>query len=62
MQRTLTKDTVNKVGEEVLLKGWVHVRRDMGKIIFIDLRDASGLIDLIVRLLECLAVIVVVLC
>ncbi len=47
MTRTLIKDTVNKIGEEVLLKGWVHVRRDMGKIIFIDLRDATGLIQVV---------------
>ncbi|OGF33154.1 aspartate--tRNA ligase, partial [Candidatus Falkowbacteria bacterium RIFOXYB2_FULL_38_15] len=45
--RTLIKDTINKVGEEVLLKGWVHTRRDMGKIIFIDLRDSSGLIQVV---------------
>lgn len=47
MERTLIKDTVNKVGEEVLLKGWVHARRDMGKIIFIDLRDATGLVQVV---------------
>ncbi|MBU1146032.1 aspartate--tRNA ligase [Patescibacteria group bacterium] len=47
MTRTLIKDTVGKVGEEVILKGWVHVRRDMGKIIFIDLRDATGLIQIV---------------
>lgn len=47
MTRTLIKDTVNKIGEEVLLKGWVNVRRDMGKIIFIDLRDATGLIQIV---------------
>lgn len=47
MTRTLIKDTVFKVGEEVLLKGWVHVRRDMGKIIFIDLRDATGIIQIV---------------
>ena len=47
MNRTLIKDTVNKIGEEVLLKGWVNVRRDMGKIIFIDLRDATGLVQVV---------------
>jgi aspartyl-tRNA synthetase len=47
MTRTLIKDTAGKVGEEVLLKGWVNVRRDMGKIIFIDLRDATGLIQVV---------------
>ncbi len=47
MQRTLIKDTVGKVGEEVLVKGWVHVRRDHGKLIFIDLRDRTGLLQVV---------------
>ena len=45
MDRTLTKDTINKVGETVLLKGWVQTRRDHGKIVFIDIADRSGLIQ-----------------
>jgi aspartyl-tRNA synthetase len=40
-------DTVDKVGATVTLCGWVHARRDMGKIIFIDLRDATGLIQVV---------------
>lgn len=42
MERTWIKETVNKVGEQVRLNGWVHVRRDMGKMVFIDLRDQSA--------------------
>lgn len=42
MQRTLIKDLNTKIGEEVLVKAWVDVRRDQGKMIFLDLRDASG--------------------
>lgn len=42
MQRTNIIQTVNKIDQEVLLKGWVHSRRNMGKLIFIDLRDKSG--------------------
>lgn len=42
MKRTLVKDTVNKIGETVLIKGWVDSIRDHGKIAFIDLRDRTG--------------------
>lgn len=48
MQRTLIKDTVAKVGEEVLIQGWVDIRRDHGKLIFLDLRDRSGKIQAVV--------------
>lgn len=48
MQRTLIKDTVNKVGEEVLIQGWVNIRRDHGKLIFLDLRDRTGTIQAVV--------------
>ena len=47
MQRTFVKDAVGKVGEEVVIKGWVHGRRDMGKIIFIDLRDKTGVVQVV---------------
>lgn len=47
MERTLSKDIVSKVGQEVLLQGWVGARRDHGKIMFLDLRDRSGLVQLV---------------
>lgn len=47
MQRTLINETPEKVGQEVLLKGWVNTRRDHGKLIFIDLRDRSGIVQVI---------------
>ncbi len=47
MMRILIKNILNKTGEEVCLKGWVNGRRDHGKIIFIDLRDLSGVIQLV---------------
>jgi aspartyl-tRNA synthetase len=47
MNRTWIIETVDKVGEEVALSGWVHVRRDMGKLIFIDLRDKTGICQVV---------------
>lgn len=35
------------VNETVTLKGWVHRRRDLGELIFIDLRDQSGIVQLV---------------
>lgn len=40
--RTLVKDTIDKISQEVLLEGWVDTKRDHGKLTFIDLRDRSG--------------------
>jgi nondiscriminating aspartyl-tRNA synthetase len=45
MQRTLILDCNNKIGEEVTISGWVQVRRDHGKIGFLDISDRSGVIQ-----------------
>lgn len=47
MGRTLIEETTKNIGQEVLLKGWVNTRRDHGKIVFIDLRDRSGLVQVV---------------
>jgi aspartyl-tRNA synthetase len=39
------KDLSAKKGEEVLVKGWVNVRRDQGKMIFLDFSDMTGVVQ-----------------
>ncbi len=52
MYRTHTCGELSQenVGEKVVLSGWVNKQRDMGHLIFIDLRDFYGLTQLIVEL------------
>jgi len=47
MTRTLASETIGQEGRTVLLKGWVNARRDMGKIAFIDLRDRTGVVQVV---------------
>jgi len=41
---SLTKD---KIGEKVTVMGWVHLRRDLGGLIFIDLRDVTDIVQIV---------------
>jgi aspartyl-tRNA synthetase len=47
MQRTLIKDCLNHIGETVTIKGWANTIRTHGKINFIDLRDRTGLLQVV---------------
>lgn len=49
--KKIYNDTLNikNVGEEVVLYGWVQKKRDLGGVVFIDLRDRSGIIQLVVN-------------
>jgi nondiscriminating aspartyl-tRNA synthetase len=42
MQRILIKNLQQHISETVLVKGWIDVRRDQGKLVFVDVRDRSG--------------------
>ncbi len=45
MQRTYIKNLVEFVDQEVLIQGWISVRRDQGKMIFFDFRDMTGTVQ-----------------
>lgn len=45
MERTLIRDLKSNVGSEVLIKAWVNVTRDQGKVAFFDFRDRTGTVQ-----------------
>ncbi|MDO4661095.1 MAG: aspartate--tRNA ligase [Candidatus Saccharibacteria bacterium] len=47
-QRILANQTPDYTGQTITVAGWVHARRDHGGLIFIDLRDHTGLVQLVV--------------
>ena len=47
VMRTLAGKTVDHIGEQITLQGWVLARRNHGKIMFLDLRDRSGTVQLV---------------
>ncbi len=49
MTRTLVRELADSVSQSVTVSGWVHSRRDHGGLIFIDLRDHTGIIQLVIQ-------------
>ena len=47
MKRIFNKETIGYIGKKVRVCGWVNSRRDHGKIVFLDLRDRSGILQIV---------------
>ena len=47
--RVLAAETSAEVGKNITVAGWVHSRRDHGGLIFIDLRDYTGVVQLVIN-------------
>lgn len=45
MNRTLVKEVVNRINQNVILFGWISAKRQHGKIAFFDLRDRTGIVQ-----------------
>lgn len=49
MERTLIKDALKNPGTRVVLCGWVHRIRDLGSLMFLLIRDRTGIIQAVVE-------------
>jgi aspartyl-tRNA synthetase len=48
-KRVLSSKAHEFAGEVATIKGWVRIRRDHGKLIFLDIRDRDGIIQVVVN-------------
>jgi len=49
MERVLARDVLKSVGQQVLVRGWLHKKRLLGGLTFINIRDRSGLVQVTVQ-------------
>ncbi len=43
--RTMIAELTEKVGEKATIAGWIHIRRDHGKLAFFEIRDSSAIVQ-----------------
>ena len=48
-QRSFSSEVSKLVGQNIAVAGWVQSRRDHGGVIFIDIRDYQGLVQLVIN-------------
>ena len=48
MNQTYINELKNHIGEEVTLKGWLYNSRSSGKLVFLQLRDGTGIVQCVV--------------
>lgn len=49
MTRILSSDVVDHVGETVHIEGWLHKKRLLGGLTFINVRDRRGLVQVVIQ-------------
>lgn len=49
MTRILASETTTYIGQDITVSGWVNSRRDHGGLIFIDVRDHTGVVQLVIN-------------
>jgi nondiscriminating aspartyl-tRNA synthetase len=47
--RILSKDVASHIGEKILVEGWLHKKRLLGGLTFINIRDRSGLVQIVIK-------------
>ena len=49
MQRVLARETKENIGKNITVKGWIHKKRLLGGLTFINVRDRSGLVQIVIN-------------